>query len=122
MSNVGKGRRGEALAAHALVVRGYEIAARNWRSEAGEIDLIARKDGVWVFVEVKLRSGDAFGGPEAAITEQRQRRLLDGGLLYLAEHGLDDAAWRIDVVTIRLAESGRVHRLDIYEDAVRSDG
>jgi len=52
------GRLGEKIAAEFLAKKGYRILARNFRTRFGEIDLVAAKDGVLVFVEVKLKIGD----------------------------------------------------------------
>lgn len=116
------GQRGEALAALALERRGMLVVARNWRCAGGEIDIVARDQETWVFVEVKLRGANAYGTPEEAVTARKSERLLRSAEAYLIEQGLDDAAWRVDVVAIELAPSGRVQRLSIYEDAVRADG
>ncbi len=117
-----RGRRGEDLAQQALETHGYTVLARNWRSAAGEIDLVARDGETWVFVEVKARGGEDYGQPEEAVTPSKQARLLRAGQAYLAERGLADAAWRVDVVALVLAPSGRVRRLTIHRDAVRADG
>lgn len=120
MSSRESGQWGEDLAAQALERCGYLIVERNWRCQAGEIDLVARDGEAWVFVEVKLRSGRSYGAPEEAITERKQARLLRSAQLYLAENDLPDPAWRVDVVAIELAPSGKVKRLSLYRDAVRA--
>ena len=122
MTTTELGRRGEEIASQALESQGYQVVEKNWRCRTGEIDIVARDGEYWVFVEVKLRSSDAFGTPEEAVTVAKQKRLLNTGMMYLAEHGLDEVEWRIDVVAITLADSGKVHRLTIYQDAVRIDG
>lgn len=122
MSTTERGRWGEDLAAHALSAHGCEIVERNWRCPEGEVDLVVRDAQVWAFVEVKLRQGDSFGTPEEAVTSAKQARLLDCAGYYLAAHDLEDVAWRVDVVAIELAASGKVQRLDIYRDAVRAGG
>ena len=73
------GKYGEDLAAKYLEDRGYCIVARNWRTSAGEIDLIARQNQKLVFVEVKTRNGSGYGHPFEAITTAkiaRMRRLV----------------------------------------------
>lgn len=122
MSAVETGRRGEEWAAQALAGHGYVIMDANWRCRGGEIDLVAREGDIWVFVEVKLRTSTEYGLPEEAVDHRKRARLLRAAQLYLAEAGLDDAAWRIDVVAIELAPSGRVQRLTVHRDAVRYDG
>jgi putative endonuclease len=119
ISSTERGMRGETLAVQALQAHGYEIIQRNWRAATGEIDIVAREGDMWAFVEVKTRSSDGFETPEEALTEAKQQRLFEMGLLYLAEHDLGDVGWRIDLVAITLGESGKVQRLAIYRDAVR---
>jgi putative endonuclease len=96
------GLRGENLAADYLAAKGYELLARNVRTEAGEIDLIARKDGLLVFVEVKTRGSDRFGAPEEAITPLKQQRMADAAELWLAAHPEETGDWQLDVIAIRL--------------------
>jgi putative endonuclease len=114
-----RGRWGETLATQALESHGYEIIQRNWRAATGEIDIVAREDDMWVFVEVKTRSSTGFETPEEALTRAKQRKLYDLGLLYLAEHDIGDVGWRVDLVAITLGRGGKVRRLAIYQDAVR---
>lgn len=94
------GRWGEDAAARYLQERGYEIVARNTRTEFGELDLIARKDGQLVFVEVKARSSGRFGPPEAAVTAAKQEHLIAAAESYLQAHPAE-TNWRIDVIAIQ---------------------
>jgi putative endonuclease len=112
------GQRGESLAADWLVSLGYEICARNYRCRAGEIDLVARYHGRWVFVEVRTRRGDEFGTPEQSITPRKRRHLIASAQSYLLEQNDQDADWRIDAVAVVLAPDGQVQRVDIIENAV----
>jgi putative endonuclease len=122
MSSTARGQLGEAIAAQALHAHGYDIVEHNWRCEVGEIDVVAQQGEALVFVEVKLRGGDEYGTAEDSVTAAKQSRLLSAGALYVANHGLGDVDWRIDVVTISLAPSGRVSRINLYKDAVRANG
>lgn len=107
-NRTGLGRSGERLAATWLEARDYRIVARNWRCQYGELDLIAQQHGEVVFVEVKTRRGERMGAPEEAITPMKRRRLIASALTYLAEHGLDDAPYRIDVIAVDLAPGGKL--------------
>jgi putative endonuclease len=62
------GARGEALAVSRYLAEGYEILDRNWRCRQGELDLVAVRDRVLVFCEVKTRSSVRFGAPIGAGT------------------------------------------------------
>ena len=78
----------EAAACAVLRVRGYEVLARNLRLGHGELDIVARRDGVTAFVEVKYRRDGRFGTPAEAVTPLKMRRILDAATWYAAEHGL----------------------------------
>lgn len=94
-------RFGEDLAARFLHRRGWEIYARNVRTPAGEIDIVARDGDTWVFVEVKTRRSTAWGWPEEAVTPGKWRRLYQAALHWLEDSGQpEDVTWRIDVVAI----------------------
>lgn len=69
------GRAGEERAVRYLTTTGYEILERNWRCPVGEIDIVAARDGRVAVVEVKTRSGQAFGHPFEAVDARKLRRL-----------------------------------------------
>ena len=71
-----KGALYEELAAEYLRCHGFSISERNFRSRSGEIDIIAEKDGVTVYCEVKFRSGRSFGAPEEAVDLRKQQRIV----------------------------------------------
>lgn len=70
------GRLGEDKAAEFLLKNGYKILARNYRIRGGEMDIVAFKRGVLAFVEVKTRTGEAFGTPAQAVDEEKIKRFL----------------------------------------------
>lgn len=97
------GALGEERAVEYLRAQGLRIVARNWRCRYGELDVIAAEatDTV-VFVEVKTRTGDGFGGLAQAVTPQKVRRLRRLAGLWLAEQDHRWAAVRIDVIGVRV--------------------
>jgi len=110
------GRLGETAALEFLEQKGWRIAEQNWRSGRGEIDLIAwANDKLLVFVEVKTRAGEAFGGPEEAIDAKKQDLLLRAAGAYMESINYD---WeiRFDVVAIIL-KNGKVLEIRHVEDA-----
>jgi putative endonuclease len=113
----GLGQRGEELAARHLAAKGFEIVARNWRCETGELDLVARDGDCLAFAEVRTRRGTAMGSPEASITPAKQARLVDLAETYVQEHNWP-GDYRIDVIAIELDRQGRLIRMDHYENAV----
>ncbi|MCK5828636.1 YraN family protein [Candidatus Bipolaricaulota bacterium] len=90
----------EDKACQFLKNEGYRIVARNWRTKTGEIDIIARDNDILVFVEVKARTGDGFGGPESAVDLPKQRRLISAALSFMEKTQCELPA-RFDVVTMR---------------------
>jgi putative endonuclease len=100
------GHTGEDLACKELERRGYAILARRYRSRFGEIDMVAKCDEVIVFVEVKARAGDDFGGGAAAVTPWKQRRIAQMAVDYLSRHNLHDQPCRFDVVTVDMKDDG----------------
>jgi putative endonuclease len=112
------GQAGEQLAARHLAGLGYEIVERNYRCRAGELDLVARHEGQWVFVEVRTRRGGRFGTPEESVTARKQAHIIAAAQYYLLEHAALEADWRIDAVAIALTPDGRVERLDVIKHAV----
>jgi putative endonuclease len=109
------GNLGETWAARALRASGYSILARRWRIPGGEIDLIAEDRDGYAFVEVKTRTGSAFGTPEEAVTDRKLSFLHYAAHQWLAQH-LGDAPipWRIDVVAVELTPSLTPHRITIF--------
>jgi len=95
-----RGGPAEDLAAAYLERRGLKILARNYRCRFGEIDLVAASGAALVFVEVRARASEAFGGAAASITAAKRRRLVAAARHYLARHR-QDRACRFDVVLVR---------------------
>jgi len=114
------GKTGEELACHELGRRGYVILARRYRSRFGEIDIVARDGQVTVFVEVKARAGDEFGGGAAAVTPWKQRRIAQMALDYLSRHNLHDRPCRFDVVTVDVHD--KEPDIVVYADAFEAPG
>jgi len=113
------GQRGEEIAADYLRQQGYTILAHNWRCPAGEVDIVAREEETLAFVEVRTRrAGGRLGTPEESVTPRKQARMVEVAQTYLQEAGLDDAAWRIDVVAIEVGGRGEVTRLNLIRCAV----
>ena len=78
------GRHAEDVAAAFLQQRGLRLIARNYRCRFGEIDLIARDGKTLVFIEVRMRTGERFGGAAASITAAKRGKLLRTARHYLS--------------------------------------
>ena len=90
----------ESRAAAFLIAKGFRILARRWRSPVGEIDIIARRRSLLVFVEVKARADAEFGTAAEAVTAWKQRRLTRMARDYLTREHIVDRPCRFDVVTV----------------------
>lgn len=104
-----KGNCGEAIACVWLENEGLKVIESNYKNKHGEIDIIATKDGVWHFIEVKMRGSDVYGHGREAVGAGKQNRIRRAAQYYLIEKELHDSVYScFDVVEI----NGRV---DDYE-------
>ena len=110
-----RGNHAENQAADFLEQRGLTVIARNYRCRGGEIDLICREGRTLIFVEVRLRTSDAFGGAAASITPAKQRRVVGAAKHYLATHGSMGRDCRIDCVLL----DGK--RIEWLKNAITAD-
>jgi putative endonuclease len=110
------GARGEEIAANYLKRRGYLIRGRNIRLVEGEIDIVAEKGELLVFVEVRTRTGSSFGTPEESVTARKREKLLTLAQAYIQAHEDLPPSCRIDVVAVELTPQGRVSRIEHIEN------
>jgi putative endonuclease len=109
------GARGDAaenLAAAFLQRAGLTLVERNYRCRFGEIDLIAREGATLVFVEVRMRSSERFGGAAASITAAKRTKLLRTARFYLAGVGRAPQC-RFDALLI----SGKTNSIEWLKNA-----
>ena len=89
----------ESRAAAFLVAKGYRILARRWRCPAGEIDIVARRRGLLIFVEVKAR--EKLDDAAEAVVVRQQRRIVAAAEAWLAGHpDIGDCDMRFDVMLV----------------------
>ncbi|MBP3775113.1 MAG: YraN family protein [Bacteroidaceae bacterium] len=93
------GHMGEEAAARYLVLHGYHIRERNWRAGHRDLDIIAEKRGLLVFVEVKTRQSRVYGEPEEAVNAEKIHHLLRAANTYVQLNHLDMAI-RFDVISV----------------------
>lgn len=111
------GQWGESCAADFLARHGFIIAAKNVRTPKGEIDLIAQKEGLLVFVEVKTRSHNLGGYPEEAVTEAKLEHMNNSAEWYIQEHAENEDNWRIDVISVTGKLNSQNPQIEWFEDA-----
>ncbi|MDP3790746.1 MAG: YraN family protein [Candidatus Omnitrophota bacterium] len=115
------GSVGEELAASYLKKKGYRILRRNFRTIFGEIDIVAKLKDLIVFVEVKTRATSSLGPPYLAITKFKERHIIKNALFYLKCNSLLRAAWRIDIVSVKLNHEHKLENIELIENAVEDD-
>jgi putative endonuclease len=98
-----KGQAAEQQAADYLKDQGLSFIEKNYHCRRGEIDLIFKQDNIWVFVEVKYRTNQRYGGALAAVDQHKIRRILLSAQHYLQKHNINqyDTAIRFDVIAIQ---------------------
>lgn len=96
------GRLGESLATSFLQKKGYKIIQRNFSIRGGEVDIIAIKSNILVFIEVKTRISTQFGTPLEAITPWKLQSLTKTALVFKASHPQLPNELRIDAVSVLL--------------------
>ena len=111
------GAWGEQIARSYLEKHGFEVLFQNLYTDYGEIDLVARKGGRLHMVEVKTRRTKAFGHPEEAITERKQRHMLESAQAFLQANPALCADFQIDVIAVQVV-SKKSYEITYFENAV----
>ncbi|MDR0742370.1 MAG: YraN family protein [Puniceicoccales bacterium] len=116
--NIDLGKQGEDLATNFLKRKGFKILKRNWAYGKGEIDLIAldKCHNILVFVEVKLRSVNAFVPGYFAVNKKKKDILRKTCKAYLRQFGSSNICHRFDVIAIEATQTGNFHRISHYEN------
>jgi len=103
------GNQLEEFAARTLTEKGLNIVSQNYLCKMGEIDLIARDQRDLVFIEVRYRKSESFGGSVASVNKKKQRRIILAANHYLQKHQLaNKVPCRFDVFAI----TGTIQQLE----------
>ena len=106
------GNKGEKLAAEHLMMKGYEILGRNYRSKWGEVDIIAKVNNTAVFVEVKTKTTGKFGEPWEMVNAWKIEQVKKMGEAWCREYGWEGRV-RVDVIGVYL--DGEMPRIEHWE-------
>ena len=117
---------GEDIACEYLRRRGYEVICRNYLRKWGEIDIVAKINGIIRFVEVKSVTCEISDNnvpcgtyrPEENMHPQKLRRLSKAIQTYLLEEKLGGVAWQLDLITVRIDMKKRIARAEMMENIV----
>ena len=103
---------GEEMACKHLGEKGFDIIERNWRRGKYEVDIIAYKENVIIFVEVKTRSNVAYGEPETFVDKKKQRAYVKMANDYVITHKRPEEV-RFDIVAITMkGESPYINHIE----------
>ncbi|MCC9135842.1 YraN family protein [Pontibacter silvestris] len=105
------GQDGERKAAAFLQQLGYTILQLNYRYKRAEVDIIAQKNNVLVFIEVKTRATNRFGLPEEAVTPKKEELMLSAAEEYIYKTGWQHDI-RFDIISITLSTPPVIHHIE----------
>ncbi len=94
------GKKGELLAAHHLRAKKYEVLHTNWTYGNLELDIVARYEGILIFVEVKTRSTQFFGMPEEAVHANKAQLIRKAADKYMEQYQLQPDEIRFDIIAV----------------------
>ncbi len=114
------GINGEKIASAYVKKMGLTILETNYRQKMGEIDIIAAKNNLIAFIEVKIRQTYQYGHPEEAVDRKKKRRIIRTAKYYLVTHNLyDKRVVRFDVLAIQ--RKGSSYEIEYFENAFREE-
>jgi len=111
---------GEEQSCRYLEANGYRLICRNYRSKAGEIDIIAAKDDSLVFIEVKTRRTTSYGMPAEAVDYKKQERYIKTALYFINSCKDRYSSYRFDIIELLIYHDKM--EINHIKDAFRSRG
>ena len=119
--HIERGIEGEDIAVSALEKSRYKIVERNYRTRAGEIDIVAREGECLVFVEVRTRASIEYGWPQETVIARKQKKLCKAARWYLQKNRIEDVPCRFDVVAIVTNEALDEPQVEVIKNAFRPE-
>ncbi len=111
------GNYGEQLAKNFLIKKGYDFIAQNYYLRGGELDLIMKKDGILIFVEVKTRIASFFGDGQESVNSNKKRKLIRAILHYLEKNKIKFGhIWQLDLIDIQLQKNINFGTIKHYQN------
>ena len=112
------GKFGEMLAKNYLIRHGYEIIDLNVKLSYQELDIVARKRGLAIFVEVKTRISQVYGSAEEAFAFSKSRRFQKGIEMYIRNHKICADDIRGDLITVDIDRLKKTAKIKHYKDII----
>jgi len=113
-------KKGERLARENLKNKGYQILQQNYRNRYAEIDLIAKKGNILVFIEVRTKKGELFGSPEETLNQKKLKKLWLNASAYVKIKRWS-GSYRIDAICVVLNSDNSLARINHYENILIKD-
>lgn len=113
------GNYGEEIAADYLDKMGYNVLKKNFKCSFGEIDIIAIKNKILCFVEVKSRYSSQYGLPREAITYFKKDRIVKSSNYFIHKYGLYNNYVRFDILEVIFNHNNSDYYIDYIKDAFR---
>lgn len=120
IQRINLGKRGEQEAVKLLQAQGYTIIECNYRTELGEIDIIAQDHDTICFVEVRTKTSPDEGHPLESISPHKCRKLTQAAWCYLKEKNLTEANARFDVVAVMPSDNGE-YKTELVKNAFEAE-
>lgn len=111
-SNIEKGKKGERLAREFLFHNGYTILEYNFRNKIGEIDIIAYKDNILIFIEVKSRTNLNYGYPYEAVNYKKQKKIINTSISYIKYKNIKNKQLRYDIIEVYLTNPSKINHIE----------
>lgn len=112
------GSYAERIAEKFLNSRNYKILDRNYRKPWGEVDIIAEKDEIIIFVEVKASDKPALKGfePEKRVNTNKIKRIKRAAQTYIQQNNFDDISWQIDLIAIEFNQEKKTAKVTHFKN------
>jgi len=118
------GKFGENIAVQYLQQKGYELLKQNFHIQGGELDIIMQKNGIIIFVEVKLRTGKNFGEGFEAITFSKKQKLLRTIFTFLRNEKSTREKpikqWQLDLVSIHFNSTKHTAQIQHFQNILEA--
>lgn len=116
MYNQIKGSQGEEIAVKYLLAKKYEILDRNFRTNEGEIDIIAKKNDSIIFIEVKTRKSNTWIDLIDNVSDNKIRKIERTAEAWLELRNFQETFWQIDFIGIILKSKSDTPQIEHLED------
>lgn len=112
------GKFGETLAKNYLIRHGYEMIESNVKLSYQELDIVARKNGLTVFIEVKTRISQIYGPAEGAFAFSKSERFKRGIEMFIKNHRISADDIRADLITVDIDRVKKIARIKHFKDII----